>query len=462
VVNTNDSLPAGANTVIRNFMPAASDDRLLFYASKAGGRFAVFTKPLHSGNGQITRIFGDGDAAPGIGGTLWGVVSNFGLINDSEEVAYATNEVIGASVYPASIIFTHKPGVGLQKVAATGDPAPGAAGGTIASFDSGAFLAPPGRINASGQVAFFASIAGSVGNSSPSGVFIGSAGGGTQSVARVGDPSPLAGTFVNFQTNLSLNDAGQVAFRAISQVTPTVQRPALFVGSGTTAPAKLLALDDPGPGSSTVDGIPLRFQINNAGQVAWVAGLTSGNQGVFLGVAGGAQNPVAVTGDPAPGSGGGVFSRFREPNIELNNSGQVAFWAEISGVPATSGYFLGSATAPPLVRLLEGQPLPGGGTAGFLSPGLNNFIGETFALTDAGELCMHIINVTGAPTLSRQVIADANGVLREFVTTGDKAKGTGSSLGFVFASTGSNSNGAFFASVLLVDGPARSGILWDR
>jgi hypothetical protein len=281
-------------------------------------------------------------------------------------------------------------------------------------------------------------------------------------VARVGDPSPLAGTFVNFQTNLSLNDAGQVAFRAISQVTPTVQRPALFVGSGTTAPAKLLALDDPGPGSSTVDGIPLRFQINNAGQVAWVAGLTSGNQGVFLGVAGGAQNPVAVTGDPAPGSGGGVFSRFREPNIELNNSGQVAFWAEISGAPATSGYFLGSATAPPLVRLLEGQPLPGGGTAGFLSPGLNNFIGETFALTDAGELCMHIINVTGAPTLSRQVIADANGVLREFVTTGDKAKGTGSSLGFVFASTGSNSNGAFFASVLLVDGPARSGILWDR
>jgi hypothetical protein len=71
-VNSNDMLPAGANPIIRNFMPAASDDRLLFYAWKAGGRVAAFTKPIKPGGGQITRIFGEGDTAPGIGGAMWG------------------------------------------------------------------------------------------------------------------------------------------------------------------------------------------------------------------------------------------------------------------------------------------------------------------------------------------------------------------------------------------------------
>jgi hypothetical protein len=84
-----------------------------------------------------------------------GILANFGLINDSEEVACATNRVVGGSVYPASIIFTHKPGIGLRKVAATGDAAPGAAGGTFSNFDI-TFDRPPGKINNAGQVAFIA------------------------------------------------------------------------------------------------------------------------------------------------------------------------------------------------------------------------------------------------------------------------------------------------------------------
>jgi hypothetical protein len=464
VVNTNDSLPAGANPVLRNFMPAASDDLLLFYAFKAGGRAATFTKTLHSGGGQITRIFGEGDTAPVIGGALWGVLANFGSINDSEEVAFATGEVVGASVYPASIILTHKPGVGMQKVAATGDPAPGAAGGTFIAFDTVTFFRPPSRINSSGQVAFFANIAGSVSNSSPNGIFIGSASGGIQPVARIGDPSPVAGIFVNFQqADISLNDAGQVAFRGISQVTPTLQRPAVFVGNGTAPPVKVVRQGDPGPGGSLVASIPFRFHINNAGQVAYVANLSGGSspQGVFLGTAGGAQMVVALAGDPAPGTGGGAFSAFKESDIELNNPGAVAFWAEISGAFATSGYFLGSATAAPAARLIEGQALPGGGAAGVLSPGLNNFIGEQFSLTDF-EMSMSFVNVTGAPNLSRLVIANAAGVLRELATTGDKAKGTGSTFSGLFNSVATNSTGHFFFSALMVDGQAKYGIFWDK
>src|SRR6185503_13135499 len=183
------------------------------------------------------------------------------------------------------IVFTHKPGLGLQKVAATGDAAPGAGGGTISTFDVGTFFRPPGRINNSGQVAFFAAIVGSMSNSSPNGIFIGSASGGIQRIARAGEASPVGGLFANFQvTDLSLNDAGQVAFRAVTQVSPTVQTPALFVGTGKTAPVKVVAQGDPGPGGSTVGVIPFRFQVNNVGLKAYVAGLTGGSspEGIFL------------------------------------------------------------------------------------------------------------------------------------------------------------------------------------
>jgi hypothetical protein len=88
IVNTGDELPAGANTLLRTFMPGASDDQLFFYAFKAGGRRTAFTKPLHPGRGGITRIVGEGDTAPGIGGALWGLAANFGLINDNEEAAF--------------------------------------------------------------------------------------------------------------------------------------------------------------------------------------------------------------------------------------------------------------------------------------------------------------------------------------------------------------------------------------
>lgn len=464
IVNSNDTLPASANPIIRTFMPGASDDLLVFFALKAGGRVAAFTKPLKPGGGQITRIFGEGDTAPGIGGGLWGILANFGLINDNEEVAFLTNRVVGGSPYPAGLIFTHKPGVGLEKVAATGDVAPGAAGGTFTNFNVN-FDRPPARINSLGQVVFVANIAGSAGNSSRNGVFIGSASGGVQVVARMNDSSPIGGAFANFNFGIShaLNDAGQVAFRAVSQIGST-QIPALFVGSGGGTPAKVVAQGDLGPGSSTISIVPTRFQMNNAGQVAYVAGLTGGSspEGLFLGTAGGPQLTVALVGDAAPGTGGGTLSDLREPDIELNNVGLVAFWAAITGASATSGCFLGSATAPPAARLVEGQSLPGGGAAGFILPGINNFIGEDFTLTDSGQMSIFVGNVTGAASGSRQVIASPSGVLSEFVTSDEKATGTGSLFGALFQSVAVNSDGRFFVSAILVDGPAKWGIFTDR
>ena len=461
IVNTNDTLPAGANPIIRTFMPGASDDLFVFRAFKAGGRSIAFTKPIKRGRRQITRIVGEGDSAPGIGGALYGVSADLSLINDNEEVAFATNRVIGASVYPAGVIFTHKPDVGLQKVAATGDTAPGTGGGTFVSF--GSVQTPPSRINSQGQVAFFANIAGSAGNASRNGVFIGSVSGGVQAVARMGDVSPIGGAFANItNTDISLNESGQVTFHAISQSGIT-QTPAIFTGSATASPVKVVARGDAGPGGSTFSVIPLNFQMNNAGQVVYVAGLVGGGspEGIFLGTAGGAQASVALAGNGAPGTGGGVFSDFRDFDIELNNSGAVAFRADITGGTASSGVFLGSASAPPEPRLIEGQSLPGGGTAGPLTPALN-FIGEPFALTESGEMSIFVFNVSGAPNLQGHVIADSAGVLREFVTVGEKARGTGSDFGITFQAVATNSTGRFFFSAILVNGRAKWGVFADK
>jgi hypothetical protein len=156
-----------------------------------------------------------------------------------------------------------------------------------------------------------------------------------------------------------------------------------------------------------------------------------------------------------------VFSDFRDFDIELNNSGAVAFRADITGGTASSGVFLGSASAPPAPRLIEGQPLPGGGTVGPLTPALN-FIGEPFALTESGEMSIFVFNVSGAPNLLGHVIANSAGVLREFVTVGKKAQGTGSDFGITFQAVATNSTGRFFFSAILVNGQARWGVFADK
>jgi hypothetical protein len=460
IVTTNDTLPAGANTIVRPFMPGASDDQIVFQAWKAGGRVTLFRKSNKSHGGQITRLFGEGDAAPSTGGRIWFLNPNFSLVNNEEEVAFGCT-VLGGSTYPAQAIFTHKAGFGLRKVMATGDPAPG--GGTFAPGGVNiGDAAPPARINSQGQIAFEALV--NVGPTNIVGLFIGSAAGGVQKIALLGDPSPLGGTFVNINVNnaLSINDSGDVAFQATSQNGPTLTS-ALFVGDGTGSPTKVVADGDALAGG-TVSNVPGIFKMNNAGQVAYVVNMTGGPspRGIFLGTAGGSQLPVALVGDTATGSGGGTFSDFRNQTMTLNNAGQVAFWAAISGATATTAYYLGSATAPPAPRLLEGQALPIDGTVGLITPGLNNFIGESIALSDTGELAMTIFSVNGAPDLTRIVMADAGGALTELVRMGEKAEGTGSFVGRPFQSIAVSSEGRFFFLVALVDGPARWGIFSDR
>jgi hypothetical protein len=422
---------------------------LAFYAQKAGGRSTLFTKPLHPGAGGITRRIGEGDPAPVVGGTLWNISPSFALINNTEEVAFTADSIVGGTPYPTGGIFTHKPGIGTKKVVAAGDPAPG--GGTLID----AFLAEAHpRINSAGQVVFFSDI--STGPfTGDFGVFIGSATGGVQKIVRTGDPSPIGpGTIVDFPFDVESNDSGQVAFGATIENPSSVFTNVLFVGNGTSTPVKVVAEADPGPGGSSVSGIGTFFRINSLGEVGYRADLSGGSapSGVFVGAAGGPQSTVALAGDSAPGTGGGTFASFVDVEIDVNSSGKVVFFAAVTGSSATGGYFVGSESGPPSARLIEGQSLPGGGSVGVISP-----IGTT-TLLNSGDLSLQLLTIAGAPNLFRQVVISPTGALSELETDGQKAGGTSSSFGESVSAVPSTTQDRLVFSSVLVGGPAKFGI----
>lgn len=450
VMTTSENLPSGASSIVNAGQPGASDDQLVFYAQKAGGRSNVFTKPLHPGGGGITRRVGEGDPAPVAGGALWNIDPFFGLINNSEEVAFTAGSIVGGSPYPTSGIFTHKPGTGTRKIVTAGDPAPG--GGTLTD----AFLAETHpRINSSGQVVFFSDL-----DTGDFGIFIGSATGGVQKIVRTGDPSPIGpGTIVDaFPFDVESNDSGQVAFGATIETPGPVFTNVLFVGSGTSAPMKVVAVGDPGPGGSSVSQIGTFFRINSLGEVGYLAELSGGSapSGVFIGGAGGPQSAVALAGSAAPGTGGGTFSSFVDFDIDVNSLSNVSFFASIAGSSATGGYFVGSASVSPSARLIEGQSLPGGGSVGVISA-----LGTT-NLLNSGELSLQLFNIVGAPNLFRLVVISPAGIVSELARDGDKAAGTGSSFGESVAAVPSATQDRLVFSAVMVGGPTKFAIFSDK
>lgn len=439
VFSTSDPLPAGSNYVLRT-LNASSDNEVLLSARRAGGKMRVFARPVQPGSSAQPRLIA-GDLEPfGNNGTM----ANIGgfEIDDKEEVVFIAQLIGAPGYYPANAILGLVPGDELDKVVETGDGAPGAAGGQFNSF-------PSVWLNDQSQVAFTANI---MNSPSTTGVFLASEALGYQAIARAGDTSPAGSTFQSFGTTAGLNESGQVAFYA--NHAPGGVNPGIFVGSVGGPPAKVVAWGDPGPGGGSFNNIPNVFKLNNQGKVAFMAGLGGGSvfQGVFLGAGGSAPAPVALTGDEAPGTFGARFQNFNQNAVEVNSAGTVAFHAFLQG-KVSSGFFAGSAGAPPAPRLISGQALPGGGAVTAVAAGAG-----WLALAESGALAMWAPNLDGAPNLSRFVIADPAGTLRAFAASGQPASGSLSSFGRLFPRLSVNSNGVFTFGCMLVDGPSKAGV----
>ena len=442
IVTTADTVMSDANSILDASGTVASDDEMVFWPYKAQGKDTIFTKSLHPGTETIRRVIGDGDTAP-TGGML--AYINNPAINDKEELVVFAS-VIGGTPYPADALWLSKPGTALQKLVMTNDAAPGSAGGQFSGFPSQA------RINNSSQAAFYANLKNASSNSS-SGVFLISASGTIYSIARVGDVSPAGGTFRSFSNTVYLSDTGQVAFRATSQ-NGNSQTDGLFAGSATAAPVKLMAVGDSW-GGGVFSNLGAAFKMNKAGQVVFWADLSFTHGGIFAVSPGTSPIAIALGNNNTPTPGSFLEFRFPEAYLDINSSGQVAFW----GVYATdttgaygTGYFVGSATTPPTARVSMGQVLPGGGSCPLLLP-----VAGGFALADSGELAVYIPNVSGGADLPRYVIAGKDGTLRPFAAVGDAAGDAGGVFGRLGLVT-ANSTGGFFIGATLVEGSAKQAI----
>ena len=108
----------------------------------------------------------------------------------------------------------------------------------------------------------------------------------------------------------------------------------------------------PGTGGGTYSQFG-QVCINRSGVVVFNATVTGGNTagGIFL-YTGGTISPVALAGQPAPGTGGGTFFGFTNPQI--NNLGKIAFRAAMQGGKSTTGIFFFSDGTISAIAL-EGQ-----------------------------------------------------------------------------------------------------------
>jgi hypothetical protein len=176
-----------------------------------------------------------------------------------------------------------------------------------------------------------------------------------QVVALTNTPAPAGGNFISLDRPM-VNDMGQVAFTATVFDGVRQQQQGLF--TGTPGAIKNIELQfTPAPTGDNYDFIQ-QAVLNNAGQVAFRTGLIGGSsiEGIFVGTPAGAET-VAVDGIPAPG--GGTYTDFRD-DLAFNDSGQVAFRADLHNGTASAGLFLGPPGA--VQRIVrEGQAAPDGG-----------------------------------------------------------------------------------------------------
>ncbi|MEM1151726.1 MAG: choice-of-anchor tandem repeat NxxGxxAF-containing protein [Pseudomonadota bacterium] len=224
-------------------------------------------------------------------------------------------------------IFVGAPAGGTTTVAFEGEAA-GDRGQIFRSFIRGV------KLNDAVQTAFFAiTTPDSDGNFR--GSFLGTPSGGNTIVAFRGDPAGGTGqTFRFFDGALHINDAGQTLIRGFLSGRGGFGIFLSDPAGGTTTVAS--RGDAAGDTDQTFWSFALPSSLNRVGQSTFSASTRSDSgdrsRGIFRGEPTGGTTTVALRGD-AVGRTGRTFTELRSP--QLNDAGQVAFWAETT--PYDSG-----------------------------------------------------------------------------------------------------------------------------
>ncbi len=327
--------------------------------------------------------------------------------------------------------------------ASHGQIAPDTGGGT---FSLGAFF-NPATLNASGTFAFFSQASGALRNQ---GIFtaddsgavhaiaVGCGGGGGSGIpgAGCGDPSPIGGTFSGFFSGTifapAINDVGDVLFLA-DVAGGTAPRGLFLYSAATQAITRIAAVGDPSPIGGTFGAVGPGSMNNTGGIVFLAAPIGTTNSNIFM-WNGGVISKVAAIGDPAPG--GGTFSLlgtesfgFQDgtnipggPAPDINDSGQIAFRAIVSGGVTTRGLIVRTAGVDQWYVTVP-DPTPAGGTY---------FDMQAAAINNAGQIAFFADYRPTPTTFNSGWFAGAPGSWRTVLAFFDPVDG-GQCLGLAFS-----------------------------
>jgi hypothetical protein len=308
-------------------------------------------------------------------------------------------------------------GTTLTQVSRAGDSAAG--DGIFNNYN-------PVKVNDAGVATYVGFLGGtSAGNGNNVGVYFGN-GVSVTEVVRESNPAPGGdGTFSdNFNTSPGINESGQVAFRAQLNGTSggSSNDTGIFLYSGGTLTQVAREGDAAPDGDGAISNLFSPPSINDAGQLAFYANMTGANNQAIIFYNGATLSQVARVGQAVPDNNG-VFDGVSSAN--LNNQGHVAFQGFISGssISGDQGLFLhDGVTLSQLVRVGDAAP-DGDGTFSLTnSPAFNNadqalFYG-IFTGTNSGndEKALVIAEPGGLTMVARagNAAPDGNGVFSDF------------------------------------------------
>lgn len=397
-------------------------------------------------NTQI--IVTSGDAAPDGNGTFFFL--DLPLLNDAGQVAFngTITYTINEQFFLEAGIFRGDAVTPLLQLARVNTAVPaGWAGSAFTSFGDIA-------INSAGQVVVESS------DSSGSGIFR-TDGVTATTISYTGQNVPGGGTFTGF-SQYNINELGQVVFQASTN--PTADR-VLAVGDGvsTTVFAREGQASPSGGGTFVyLEGAT----INDAGQVAFRAALEMSltERGLYR-AEDSTVTLLARYGDAVPVTDGaqagsnGTFNDFR--GFKMNSSGLVVFGATLIGASDGSGIFSHDGSPEGLTQVvLGGDDAPdGNGTlGGFSAPALNNagqiaFRSYFMANTSGGTTDDEGIFRSDGETVLQvaregQAAPDSNGAFSSFE---DPALNSSGQIAFLATLTGTAGGSADDSGLYLFD-----------
>ena len=330
--------------------PVLNDVGQVAFRARYGGGWGIF----RADDAALVQLARSAQVAPAGAGHLDGL-RDLVVLNNAGQAAFHAG-VINSPLGTNEGIFRGD-GATLNQLVRTGDAAPDGNGKFFK-------LSEIPTLNGAGQAAFKADLTETMsGGADRAGIFRAD-GNSLIQIARGGQVAPDGDELFLSLSQISLNEIGQVAFRAeFGEVDGSDYRHGIFLGDDTT----LIQVVRGGQTAPDGKGKFLSLAppvLNDSGQVAFLASLSCdcdrvNESGIFRWDST-AIRELAHAGDSVPG-GDGRFYQFEYPT--MNDSGQVAFFSQLEntsgGIDDNWGLYRSDGTT--LVQAVrKGQQVPDG------------------------------------------------------------------------------------------------------